>query len=499
MRLYERALSPGEAQALFASAEPPSLPPSTVPPTRFASDVHRPRWHPLPPAAWTNEPHGLVHDGERWHLFYQANPNGPYWAQIQWGHLSSSDLVTWRPEPLAISPTPGCDERGAWSGDAVSLDDGGLALLYTAVDGARATVGLATSDDGVSFEKRASFVIDGRPEGFTEFRDPYVLRHGDEWLLIIGAGREGGGGAALQYRSSDLVSFQYDGVLFEAPRDVAGVFWEMPVLVPLDDERYAFLITTVEDGAPARALYWLGGFDGTTFAPEEAAPRDQDLFAGLLSPTVAEASDGRLLSVGIVPEARVPEQQDAAGWAHTFSLPRELRLCDDDGPALCQRPASELEALRGAPTTRPAAPLLPQAPIALDAGRSYELALTLDRGAARTLSLDVLASPGGEERTTLRYDVEEQALVLDRSLASLDNATVRDERRALFPLEEGEQLALRVFVDGSLVEVFLNDMAAFSTRVYPTRDDATRLVLQAAGGAANVEGFTLWPLSTPSP
>ena len=53
-----------------------------VPDSRFATDWLRPAVHAMPPANWTNEPHGLVRvgngEGDDWHLFYQRTPSGPY-------------------------------------------------------------------------------------------------------------------------------------------------------------------------------------------------------------------------------------------------------------------------------------------------------------------------------------------------------------------------------------------------------------------------------------
>ena len=41
---------------------------------KLASDPHRPRYHFLPPANWTNDPNGLIQWRGRYHLFYQHNP-----------------------------------------------------------------------------------------------------------------------------------------------------------------------------------------------------------------------------------------------------------------------------------------------------------------------------------------------------------------------------------------------------------------------------------------
>jgi beta-fructofuranosidase len=86
-------------------------------------DPHRPRTHFLPPKNWMNDPNGLISWGGEYHLFYQHNPNGPFWGSMHWGHAISPDLIRWRHLPIALAPTPGGpDKDGCFSGCAVDND-----------------------------------------------------------------------------------------------------------------------------------------------------------------------------------------------------------------------------------------------------------------------------------------------------------------------------------------------------------------------------------------
>jgi len=64
----------------------------------------RPKYHLTPPANWLNDPNGLIRWDGRYPSFYQYNPGGPFHNTIHWGHAVSDDLVTWRDEPVALSP-----------------------------------------------------------------------------------------------------------------------------------------------------------------------------------------------------------------------------------------------------------------------------------------------------------------------------------------------------------------------------------------------------------
>lgn len=82
LRIYDRALDAAEIRDRFLSTRIVCAPDLSVPATRFQGDEHRPQYHALPAAAWTNEPHGLIFWKGEYHLFYQKNPTGPYLSLI---------------------------------------------------------------------------------------------------------------------------------------------------------------------------------------------------------------------------------------------------------------------------------------------------------------------------------------------------------------------------------------------------------------------------------
>ena len=82
---------------------------------QMAEDPHRPHYHFLPPSNWMNDPNGVIEWNGQYHLFYQHNPNHPFWDNMHWGHAVSDDLVHWVDLPIALTPsTSGADEAGCW-------------------------------------------------------------------------------------------------------------------------------------------------------------------------------------------------------------------------------------------------------------------------------------------------------------------------------------------------------------------------------------------------
>src|SRR5690606_21644069 len=87
---------------------------------KAAADPHRPRWHLAAPVGLLNDPNGFIEHGGRYHLFYQWNPLGCTHSNKGWGHVSSTDLLHWQHEPIALLPTEAYESHGCYSGSAVS-------------------------------------------------------------------------------------------------------------------------------------------------------------------------------------------------------------------------------------------------------------------------------------------------------------------------------------------------------------------------------------------
>ena len=75
----------------------------------------RPTYHFSPLYGWMNDPNGMVYKDGEYHLFYQYNPYGSKWGNMNWGTCHQQ-----RPRKLGTSPRsnrPGCI-RTIFSGSA---------------------------------------------------------------------------------------------------------------------------------------------------------------------------------------------------------------------------------------------------------------------------------------------------------------------------------------------------------------------------------------------
>jgi len=106
----------------------------------------------------------------------------------------------------------------------------------------------------------------------------------------------------------------------------------------------------------------------------------------------------------------------------------------------------------------------------------------------------VRATQEEEEYTAIVYSPEESQIYVDRSHSSLikqfNNYTNTGYFHAPLLSHKGravrEAVELDVFVDGSMVEVFANERFALTTRIYPSKDSASRMGLYVGDGSEAV-------------
>jgi beta-fructofuranosidase len=466
----------------------------------LAGDRHRPLYHFLAPAHWMNDPNGAFFSNGKYHLFYQYNPNGPFWGTIHWGHAESSDLLRWEDLPIALAPSKsGPDQDGCWSGCVV--DDGGIpTALYTGLE--PQTVCLATSDDGLrTWKKHPAPVLNGPPPDLeltgypsitghpsADFRDPCVWREQGRWYLLIGAGLREKGGMTLLYDSDDLRHWHYLRPLWSGVIGNHCNMCECPVLLR-SGNRCALLFSPHPE---AKYVYWISGErpDGVL---REHCRGKLDWGEYVYAPQcLPQAPGGRDLLWVWIKEGRTAEAQRAAGWSGLLSLPKECGLGEDGH--LMVNPAAELTALRTEGRSIEGDRLTPisENPFAGFQGDCLEIEAELSFDEPTVCELVIRATPDQEECTSITYHSEKEILTVDGSRSSLDPNV--DHAIISGPLRPDGQGAVRfrVFLDRSVLEVFLSDRACMTHRLYPTREDSLGVSFLVREGSAMVHRLRAW-------
>jgi beta-fructofuranosidase len=322
-------------------------------------DPHRPAWHLAPSVGLLNDPNGFIQHNGVYHLFYQWNPLGCDHRNKCWGHWQSTDLVHWQHQPVALVPGACYDSHGCYSGSAI-VADGKIMLAYTGnvkyPDGSRTAYQCLAQENAHGGYDKLGPVLPLPPGYSGHVRDPKVWRHQDNWYMVLGARDLQDRGKVLLLRSAELRNWQLLGEIAGSQLNGMGDFgymWECPDLFTLDGTE---VLICCPQGLAAEAERYLNVYQAGYFTGRldyrQATFDHQDfheLDAGFefYAPQTTLTEDGRRLLVGWM---GVPEQDEDChptlpyGWIHILTCPRELSLHNG---RLCQRPARELQQLRG--------------------------------------------------------------------------------------------------------------------------------------------------------
>ena len=497
---------------------------------RKSGDPHRPIYHYVNPENTLNDPNGLCFWQGRWHLFYQGYP--PEDPRVHWGHAISDDLIHWRDLPYAIYPDP---EECCFSGATLVEDDRVIAMYH----GTQVGNMVATSSDPLllNWEKVTGQAViptppqDDSPQEYTVF-DPCIWKKGDYYYsLSAGMLPDGPGGkriaADFLFRSKDLATWEYLHPFAEDDRfTLVGDDGACPYFWPIGDRWILPFFSHMSGGQ-----YLLGDYD---MERDKFVVTSAGLFnfgastpSGVHAPSATPDGEG-----GVIIIHNMNPGHPSEDWNQIMSLPRRVTLGEHEDELKIE-PAGDVEALRGEHVHIDDTVLPANEELVLEgiSGNAMELIVEIDANNAPMVELNVLRSPNREEYTRIAFfedrgfrmhrDLPEDGALLAsgsssvptfgaprrvpvmQSIVSLDtsysstlpDALSRPPESAPIVLTDDEPLRLRVFIDKSIVEIFVNDQQCIAARVYPGREDSVGVSLRAQGSAAILESLDAWQMS----
>lgn len=396
-------------------------------------EPNRGQFHFSPRHGWMNDPNGLLHHRGTYHFYFQHAPDSLVWDTMHWGHATSTDLVHWEQQPIALDPALHPGEL--WSGGGVvdvhnvsGLKDGDHdpILVFTGTQGVRMFYSL---DGGQTFSAYDAGRVVAQPSG-RESRDPKVVRHDPSgtWAMVVWSDNDGNG--VDFFVSNDLRQWERAG------RYVADWFFECPDFTPmrLDGEMYWVL----RDG---RGSYVVGDFDGREFRTDWTEPRTITVNPGTAGSDYYAAQSFDNLPGDRVVTMAWQGQNRGTVWTGNASFPVQQQLvATPDGLRVFSSPVDEISSLRG-----PAIAMEPQllaggsTTVIAEAATSYELEATFDLTdtTVGAFTFRLRTGPDGSAVREVRYDVES---------GRLDGVPLR-------PAADGS-LTVRLLVDRGQLAVF---------------------------------------------
>lgn len=356
-----------DVQVLQAENQPFHLDPDI--PTERRSGIgydqpHRPQFHFTSEYGWLNDPNGMIHDGEKYHLFFQHNPKGIKWGNMTWGHATSTDLLHWQQQDHALVPYFVDGARGTiFSGTAV-LDRTNtlglqetptpvMAAFYTFAkepyETEKTWQGMAISHDlGATWRYHNEGRANLPHQGFDlNERDPKVLWHEptQQWVMLIWLQDEDPAqqkkGTVRFFTSENLQDWQHSSDFLRPWVHECMDLVQLPVDGRHDQKKWVIYDASFE--------YEIGDFDGRVFTSSSQTlrqQRDKKDGAFYAAQTFNHSPDGRTIIIGwlrggfdIAPDLDMPFNQQ-------MSFPAEMTLrTTPDGLRLFLWPIEEIASL----------------------------------------------------------------------------------------------------------------------------------------------------------
>ncbi len=335
--------------------------------------MYRPNFHFTPQKGWMNDPNGMFYLDGTYHLYYQYYPDGNVWGPMNWGHATSTDMIKWNEESIAIYPDK---NKYIFSGSAVvdtnntsGFKKGNstpIVAIYTMHDMDKEKEGkIDVEQQDIAFSNDNGFTWQKFDEGnpviknpaIRDFRDPKVTWDAthQQWIMALAAQDR-----TRFYRSSNLKKWEYLSDFGNTIGAHGGV-WECPdffqMKVEGSNETKWVLLQSLNPGGAnggSGTQYFIGDFDGTHFVLDanflQKVQNNQgvwidygkDNYAGVTWNNIA-SNDGRKLFIGWMSNWDYAQQVPTFGWRGSTTIAREIQLFNkNNNYYLASNPVKEL-------------------------------------------------------------------------------------------------------------------------------------------------------------
>ncbi|NQU42581.1 glycoside hydrolase family 32 protein [bacterium] len=535
--MYSERLTPPATAEFQKLADNPELAFFKKTRAEMQKDPQYPKYHYLVPEHNSGDPNGLCYWQGNWHLFYQYRAlNTPGLKErvekglmkdptkvkpVLWGHAVSPDLVHWQDLPVALWPKVG---NQCFSGSALVEDDRTLVIYHATGAGnqiVEANDPLLLDWKYIGKHPGQEVTIGFSPKdanGYPTYKvwDPFMFKDGDMYYSVVGAfmyysssGNVMGPNLGDHLRratwwlfsSPDLIDWKCDGRMLENdPFTELGDDGSCTYLWPLGQDKHLLIFFSHRIGSQLM----VGTFDKEKgkFIPTA----HQYLNTGPASASPAPGQPGNVIVTDV--KGGNYTGKGGGGWNGIFTLPRCCGLGEFD--QLTITPAGNTDSLRGEKTTIGGLPLTlrtgEEEVLKGINGNALEISAEIDLGNSSLIEMNVLRSPDAREYTSIRLVRDGERYNRhggQRWTLSIDTSHGWQKvgighklpSRTEFLRFNDEPFRLRVFLDVSIIEVFVNDKAHLAERSYPMLPNSTGVSIRSDSGG-RLEQLQAWPMGT---
>lgn len=455
----------------------------TVPANRPSTWLTYHLAHPGPRGAFPGDPNPAFFYKGRYHLHYIYEHKEGF----AFAHVSSTDMVRWQWHPTTLSPKN--TGHGMFSGTGFLTKEGQPAMIYHGFGSGKNQIALALDDNLEQWAKPIPLnplMPNGQKPTFNSWDPDCWLNNGTYYAI-------GGGKDPKLMKSDDLKNWVYLGELFhkDFPADIGvpkGEDVSCANMFKLGDK---WMLLCISHALGAR--YYLGDFKDEKYLPTHHAMMNWarwDTFA----PESLLTEDGRRVmwawcTAGQNGRQKVGRKKDfpsllnlAKFQAGIQCLPRELSLSEDG--MLRIKPLRELESLRDEKKVVKDLTVKGDSIHLLDdiKGDTIELEVIISAPQAKEFGINLLCDEKGENGFPISTGTGAKTLTVDYV-------------NPPFELKPNEDLTLRIFIDKSMIEVFVNDRQA-TVAWHEYSPENLRVSLFSKGGDIVVKQLTAWKMKS---
>jgi len=446
-------------------------------------EQYRPQIHFSPKEHWMNDPNGMVYYNGVYHLFFQYYPGASVWGPMHWGHATSTDLMHWKQEPVALYP----DSLGYIFSGSVVVDKKNtsgfgvngkppLVAIFTQHDtaGERAHTNtfqnqsIAYSNNaGKTWIKYKNNPVLKNP-GISDFRDPKVMWYdeGSKWIMTLAVKDH-----IAFYSSPDLKSWTLESE-FGKEIGAHGGVWECPDLISFDDngKQVWALIVNINPGGPnggSATQYFIGDFDGKTFTTSGNNIKWLDYGPDEYAGVTWSNTDNRKIFLGWMSNWSYAQVVPTQAWRSAATLPRNLSLVHVGSDIfISSKPVVELnnisfnlQSLQNF-TFNKAFDLSQQM-------NNIQLPCKLDLNVQDAKSFSIVFSNDKNEAIVVGYDEAQKRYYINRAKSGETNFEKSFNLERTAPrISNAKNIYLTIIADVSSIELFADDGLSVMTEIY---------------------------------
>jgi len=467
-----------------------------------ASPTQRAQYHLTVPDHWMNDPQRPLWINGSYNLYTLYDKDyltGGGTDGTGWRWVTSADGASFTDRGVA-APEWTQPNGDLWSGSPVvdsantaGFGAGAVVALITQPDrvggsNAQSQFLWYSTDGGKRFQPVSDRPVIANPPGHADFRDPKVVWDGasNRWVAAIAANDR-----LMLYTSPNLRDWTW-----RSDSVHAGIgTLECPDIFQMraDDGTLHWVIAASAHApnGPNTYAYWTGTFDGVTFQEDSPTPAWLDYgFDWYAAVTWEDHSSTNLdsrLAMGWMNNWAyahdVPPTVASDGFNGTDSIVRQLRLAHQPNGsyALLSQPVSSLDDHVTSTTTLPTTTVNGQQLLPFT-GDAYELTADVSWSALNNVGFQLRRSGDGARHVDV--GVYNDYFYLNRTFTNQPDTTgtMSESRTPFNPADK--QVHVRILVDRTSVEVFVNDgLYVHSSEVFPDPSD-TGIALYTDGGSA---------------